>query len=65
MLSKQREIFKNIYHERIEKIGELTKKIDHNVFRFLAQTSGNKTDFTDLKDPFVFLDNIKGNEISI
>ena len=65
MLSKQREIFKNIYCERIEKIGELTKKVDHNDFRFLAQTSGNKTDFTDLKDPFVFLDNIKGNKISI
>ena len=32
LISKEREIFKNIYNERLDKIEELTKKIDYRLF---------------------------------
>ena len=37
LISKEREIFKNIYNERLDKIEELAKKIDKEFFKFYWQ----------------------------
>ena len=49
LLSKEREIFTNIYNKRLDKIEELTKKIDGNNLIFTALSSGNTIDFSKKK----------------
>ena len=51
MLSKKREIFKNIYNSRLDKIDELSKTIDYGDFKFIVNSNGQETDFSELKDP--------------
>ena len=63
MLSKEREIFKNIYKKRLDKIDELSKKIDYGDLKLIVNSTGLETDFSELKDPF--LDSIIKREISI
>ena len=41
LLSKEREIFKNIYNEKHNKIEELTKKIKYADLNFIVQSSGD------------------------
>ena len=66
MLSKEREIFKNIYNKRLNnKIDGLSKKIDYGNLKFIVNSSGLETKFSDLKDPVDFLDCIKKREILI
>ena len=65
LLSKEREIFKNIYNKRLNKITELTKKIDYGDLKIIVNSSGLDTDFSELKDPVAFLDSIKKREISM
>ena len=59
LLPKEREIFKNIYNERLNKIEELTKKINYDDLNFIFQSSGDETNFTKVEDPIVFLNDIK------
>ena len=54
LISSEREIFKNIYHERLNKIEELSKKINYTDLIFIINSSGLKTDFKGLKDPAFF-----------
>ena len=56
MFSKEREIFKNIYNKRVNKIDELSKKIDYGDLKFIVNSNGLETDFSELKDPVTFLD---------
>ena len=65
MLSKEREVFKNIYNKRLDKIDELPKTIYYGDFKFIVNSSGIETNFSELKDPVAFLDSIKKCEISI
>ena len=65
LFPKEKEIFKNIYSNRLNKIKELTRKIDYDDLKFIAQSSGNKTDFTEIEDLIVFLNNIKKGELTI
>ena len=66
MLSKEREIFKNIcYYQRLNKKDELSKKIDYGYLKFIVNSSGLETDFSELKGRVAFLDNTKKREISI
>ena len=58
-LSKEREVFKNIYKKRLDKIDELSKKIVYGDLKFTVNSSGLETDFGELKDPVAFLDSIK------
>ena len=44
LLSKEREIFKNIYNERLAKIEELSKKIDYNNLTYTVISSGEEFD---------------------
>ena len=65
MISKEREIFKNIYSKRLNKIDELSKTIDYGDLKFITSSSGTETDFSKLKNPVASLDSIRKLEISI
>ena len=65
LLSKEREMFKDIYNERLDKIEELTKKINHDDLSLFVQSSGDKTDLTEAEDPIVFLSNIRTDKINL
>ena len=65
LLSREREIFKNIYNKRLDKIEELNNKIDSNNLSYVVVGTGDKYSFDDLDDPLTFLSNIKKDEISM
>ena len=64
LISKERKTFKNICNERLDKIEELTKKINYDGLKFVVQSSGNETNFTRLKNLVDFLDDIRTNKIA-
>ena len=64
LLSKEREIFKNIYDERLDKIEELNKKMDYNNLKYTVISTGEKFEFDKPEDPTVFLNDIKKSKIS-
>ena len=59
LLSKEREIFKDIYNKRLDKIEELNNKIDYNNLKYVVVNSGKIFDFSTLKDPLTLLEEIK------
>ena len=59
LLSKEREICEDIYIKKLDKIEELNKKIDYNDLKYNVITSGEEFNFDKLKDPIVFLNDIK------
>ena len=63
LLSREREIFKDIYNKRLDKIEELNNKIDYNNLNYVVAGTGDKYSFDDLDDPLAFLNNIKKGEI--
>ena len=64
MLSKEREILKNISNKRLNKIDELSKTIDYNDMKLIISSSGTEANFSELKDPVAFLDGTRKREIS-
>ena len=62
---QRREIFKNIYNERLDKVEELTKNISYNDLTFIVESSGNETNFTKTDDSMTFLNNIKESEMKL
>ena len=65
LLSKEREISKNIYNKRHDEIDELSKTIDYSDLKPIISSSGTETNFSELKVPVAFLDSIRKSEISI
>ena len=65
LISKEREIFKDIYDKRLDKIEELNKKIDYNNLKYVVVSSDDEYSFDKLKDPIAFLDDIKKGKISL
>ena len=65
LLSKEREIFKDIYNKRLDKIEELNNKIDYDNLNYVVARSGKKFDFGTTKDPIIFLNDIKNGKISL
>ena len=65
MLSKGKGIFKNIYNERLDEIEELTKKINYDNLNFIAESGGNETNFTNLEDLAVILNDIKTDKLKL
>ena len=53
--SKEQEIFRNIYNKRLDKIGELTKKIDGNNLISTTLSTGDTIDFSRKNDPLTLL----------
>ena len=52
---KEKEVFKNIYNEDLDKIEELTKKINYGDLKFAAEKTGVRTNFSEKKTQLVFL----------
>ena len=65
LLSKEREIFKDIYSKRLDKIEELNNKIDYNNLKYVVVSSGDEYRFDKLDDPLVLLSDIKKGKISL
>ena len=51
LLSKEREIFKDICNKRLDKLVELNNKIDYNNLKYIVVSSGDEYDFNNLDDP--------------
>ena len=65
LISKEREVFKDIYSKRLDKIEELNNKIDYDHLKYVVESSGDEYRFNKIKDPINFLDDIKKGKISL
>ena len=65
LISKEREIFKDIYNKRLDKIEELNEKIDYNDLKYTIISSDEEFKFDKLDDPIASLNDIKKNKISL
>ena len=65
LLSKEREIFKNTYNKRLDKVEELNNKIDYDNLKYVAVNSRTEYNFSELTDPITFLNKIKKGELPL
>ena len=65
LLSREREIFKDIYNKRLDKIEELNNKIDYNNLNYVSVNKRTSYSFSELEDPITFLNEIKKGEMSL
>ena len=59
LLPEEREIFKDIYNKRLDKIEEINNEIDYNNLTYAVFGSGDEYNFNNLDDPLTFLNNIR------
>ena len=59
LLSKEREIFKDIYNKRLDKLEELNNKIDYNNLKYITANNRSSYTFSETEDPITFLNEIK------
>ena len=64
LVSKKREIYKNIYNKKLDKTEELTNKINYDL-KYVTKSSGIETDFSVKTNPITFLNDIKTNKITV
>ena len=69
LFSKEREIFKDIYNKRLDKIEELNNKIDYDNLKYVVASSGKccmlPQRYVVLEDPIAFLNDIKKGKIPL
>ena len=65
LLLKEREIFKDIYNKRLDKIEELNNKINYDNLEYAVYSRRKQIDFPKLKSPLTLLDKIKKGEITL
>ena len=65
LISKERGIFRDIYNDRLDEIQSASHNINYNNLSYKFMGSGDEYKFDGLKDPLVFLNNIKKGKISI
>ena len=65
LISKVREIIKDIYNKKLDKIIELNSKIDYDNLKYVVERGGVEYDFNKLKDPITFLEDIKNGKMSL
>ena len=58
LLSKEREIFKDVHNKRLDKIEEINNKIDYNNLNYVVVGTSDEYNFNNLEDPLIFLSNI-------
>ena len=58
LVSKEREICKNIYNEILDKIDKLDRKINYDELEFITASTYIETDFSWKKGPIAFLNDI-------
>ena len=63
--SKEREIYRKIYNKRLDKVEELTEKINDDNLIFTIISTGKTIDFTKKDDPLIFLNKIQERKITI
>ena len=65
LISKEREIFRDIYNDRLDQIQNASHNINYDNLSYKVMRSGDEYKFDGLKDPLVPLDNIKKGKILI
>ena len=65
LLSKEREIFRDIYNGKLEQLQLTRNNVDFDNLNYEVIASGNKYQFDGVKDPLVFLKEIEEGRISI
>ena len=65
LLSRERKIFKDIYNKRLDKIEELSNKIDYNDLKYAVVNNRTSYNFSELEDPLTFLQDIIKGETSL
>ena len=65
LLSKEREIFKDIYNKRLDKIEELNNKIDYDNLQYIIYSKKQIIKFSKLKSHLTLLDEIKKGEMTL
>ena len=65
LISKEREIFKDIHNKRLDKIKELDNKINYDNLKYVVEKSGLEYNFNKMKDPLTLLENIGDDKISV
>ena len=65
LLSKEREIFKDIYNKKLDKLEELNNKIDYNNLKYITANNRSSYAFSEIEDPITFLNEIKKSEKSL
>ena len=65
LISKEREIFRDIYNDRLDQIQNTSHNINYNNLNYKVIGSGDEYKFDRLKDPLVFVNDIKKGKISI
>ena len=65
LLSKEREIFKDIYNKRLDKIEEMNNEIDYDDLDYVVLSSNMECKFSVEKDPISLLNAIKKGEMSL
>ena len=58
LISKEREIFKNIYNKRFDKLEELNNKSDYDNLKYVVESSGDEYRFNRIEDPIALLNDI-------
>ena len=64
LISKERELFKDIYNKRLDRIEELNNKIDFDNLKCPVYATKDLLDFSELTDPLTLLDKIKKEELT-
>ena len=65
LISKETEIFKDIYNKRLDKIKELDNKISYDNLKYVVERSGLEYNFNKIKDPITLFNDIKEGKISV
>ena len=65
LLSKEREIFKDIYNKKLDKLEELNNKIDYNNLKYITANNRSSYTFSEIEDPITFLNEIKKGKKSL
>ena len=65
LLSKVGKIFKDIFNERLVKIGELEKNVDYDNLKYFVKSSDEEFALDKSENPMIFLDHIKTGKILI
>ena len=65
LLSREREIFKDIYNKRLDKLEELNNKIDYNNLKYVTVNNRSLYTFSEVEDAITFLNEIKKVETSL
>ena len=65
LILKEREILKDIYNKRLDKIEELNNKIDYDNLKYVVASSEDEYRFNKIEDPIALLNDINKGKISL